>query len=175
MPGCDADVTAREIFDDNDKREGWSKHNPRWARVVDEFRTIFGVDLLAFNAQTTIAGSYGLMQMLYATAIAPMNWQQAQSHAGTAEVNPSYLFDTNANLAAGNGSVPLGTAYMRRCFAEANTPKKGALPRTFASRQAFYSAYALALRRYNLESTYRSEVMRNFNSFAPVQPGSLVR
>ena len=56
-----------------------------------------------FTAQTAIAASYGLLQMTFRRSIAKRLWPEGVTP------HPSALLDTDANLAAGTGSLSLST------------------------------------------------------------------
>jgi len=57
-------------------------------------------------AQTLIAASYGLMQVLYTTAVQNMGWKAGANRA--AERHPSFLFDPKENLDLGVGYLADG-------------------------------------------------------------------
>jgi hypothetical protein len=61
-----------------------------------------------FVAQTTIASSYGMAQLLWSTAVRPMNWNQGNGG------NPHVLFYLNVDL-------NLATGYLRRKYNENTT------------------------------------------------------
>jgi hypothetical protein len=149
-------VSAENIYLTNDGTANWSTYSPsRAARVATN------PGLLQFTAQTPLAASYGLLQILYSTAIAPMGW----SGVGGAQ-NPSYLFDTDVNTAGGGGSVSLGSDYLRRMFARANP---GANP-TFDSPADFLDAFTNAFNMYNhasITGLYGFQVISNSAAFSP--------
>ncbi len=63
-------------------------------------------DLLAFPAQTALASSYGLLQLIHVFVFdGPYYWNGAGG-----QFNPSLLFDTDANLALSDAAGPLGAA-----------------------------------------------------------------
>lgn len=61
-----------------------------------------------FTAQTPLAASYGLLQVTYLRAV-ERAWTGADGPK-----NPSALFDTPANVAAGSNSLLFGTREVRR-------------------------------------------------------------
>ncbi|MGH9815946.1 MAG: hypothetical protein ACRD6I_07705 [Candidatus Acidiferrales bacterium] len=87
---CDAFVGADEVYFDN-PRQNWSQGSR--ARQVQTNPT-----LLNFTAQTGLASSYGLMQVMYVTAIGRLKWAgitgNVQFPAGLK--NPSFLFTSPA-------------------------------------------------------------------------------
>lgn len=98
-------VSALEIVNMNDWYWHWTSCNG----CVDRTIELYNDD---FTAQTAIAASYGYMQILFTTAIAPMQWSGINGLR-----NPSFLLDTPENRAAGGGSVNLGTSYLAtRCW-----------------------------------------------------------
>jgi len=168
-PIDDADqfVSALEIFRENDARHNWSKENQaRTQRVEDD------PSLLDFTAQTPLAASYGLLQILYSTAIAPMNW------AGVGPLkrrNPSLLFDTPANLESGGGSLELGSGYLRRVFLKANPLVSVSDPELFDS-SAFEAAFERALNVYNRTKPtgpYGDLVLNFSRQFEPIPATSI--
>lgn len=115
MTAQDRFVSARNIYENNDARQNWSKSNPRWAAKVK-----VNPELLDFTAQTGLAASYGLMQIMYPTAISLMHWKDADRAGNHPAVNPSLLFDTPENLASGNGSMSLGAEYAAEQYLRAH-------------------------------------------------------
>jgi hypothetical protein len=99
-------VSAREIFENNDKTtvgvsQNWSaKKNAGSTNWWDAQH----LTMLEFTAQTPLAASYGLMQMMYPTAVETYNWAMASQ-----QQNPSFLFDTPENVKTGGGSLAPGT------------------------------------------------------------------
>jgi hypothetical protein len=75
-----------------------------------------------FTAQTTIAASYGLMQVMYTTAIRPMGWTglKVTPACDPTDCNPRYLFDIPANLQLGGGSIEIASSLLRKGFIENN-------------------------------------------------------
>jgi hypothetical protein len=96
-PILDSDqfVSASAIYNANNSIQNWGKVSPRRAA-----RVAANPSLLNFTAQTPLASSYGLLQIMYTTAIDSMGWEGIDGAQ-----NPSNLFDTDANLAAGGGSL----------------------------------------------------------------------
>jgi hypothetical protein len=98
--------TAQTIFRCNDAtqpgRQNWTKNAGKKgpARVKQ---------LLAdqFTAQTTLAASYGLLQMMYGLAI-EKSWKTSDGRQ-----NPSLLFDAVGGAAHGEGSLIAGSAVVR--------------------------------------------------------------
>lgn len=158
-------VSAREIYEVNDRVQNWGRASPARREAVRQHP-----ELLDFTAQTPIAASWGLFQIMYATAIAPMHWPGVNGHR-----NPSLLFDTEQNLAAGGGSVDLGTGYLRRVFSRAN-PQVSLADPNFSRRSAFESAFQRAFNYYNhngVDGQYGINVMNYTRSYTPVPSTSI--
>jgi len=157
----DALVSAKNIYDTNDYQENWSINSPARAAMVAK-----KPELLQFTAQTPIAASYGLLQILYDTAIKPMSWSGIDGAR-----NPSYLFDTDVNIAGGGGSLSLASGYLRRIFARAN-PTISVTDPSFASPSDFTDAFDNAFNYYNHSSTtgeYGPLVILKAERFLPTQ------
>lgn len=133
ITNADTLVSAENIYNTNDDTQNWSTYSPARAR-----RVALNPALLQFTAQTPLAASYGLLQILYSTAIAPMGW----SGIGGAQ-NPSYLFDTDLNIAGGGGSLSVASDYLRRVFSRANPTVSVADP-SFSSPSDFINAFTNA-------------------------------
>jgi len=137
-----------------------------------------GRDLLDFTAQTDLAASCGLLQMGYITAISrPIAW-----HGVGGRKNPSYLFDTDANLAAGGGTLGIGTVYLRKtCFPKANPEVDIAGPEfdSYDGDAGFRMAYQKAFNVYNHNATndqnqYGSTIVStNAAQYMPVPTGPI--
>ncbi len=121
-------VSARAIYDANYLHQGWHKHN---SKLHDQVKAAYAKDPskdpLAFTAQTTIASSYGLLQVMYTTAISPMLWKNWPKDPNPTPLNPSFLFDTAANVAEGDGSLAIGTAYVIKKYKETNPASETSL------------------------------------------------
>jgi hypothetical protein len=163
-------VSAREIFEENDARHNWL----RSASPTLQARVVENPTLLDFTGQTPVAGSYGLLQILYSTAIAPMNW------AGVGEDgrrNPSLLFDTTENLEMGGGSLELGSDYLAFVFPLANplvfvTDPQLSNPMTF--QIAFERAFNLYRGSKNFENDpYGPSVLSFSQQFEPIPSTSI--
>ena len=158
-------VSALEIYQNNDAVNRWSTFSPARARLVSKDPT-----LLAFTAQTPLAASYGLLQILYRTAIDVMNWPGVDGHR-----NPSLLFDTSANQTAGGGSLTLASGYLRRIYSRANPSVSVTMP-AFDSPNSFASAFEKAFNFYNhasITGAYGASVLRFVPRYAPV-PSSTI-
>lgn len=175
-------VSALEIFRENDSFLGtkdpsvtdqrWSAFAPR--SLMNRIRR--DPDQLDFTAQTPLAASYGVMQMLYTTAIAPMGWTGLKATGACRiepeECNPSFLFDTTDNIDAGGGTLALAADYLRRSFESENRAVSQTDPR-FGDPAQLEAAYRNMLRRYNRRGDYPNEVLAFARGFAPVPATSI--
>lgn len=152
-------VSAREIYEVNDPAHHWSRFSPARAQAVRR-----NPEVLNFTAQTPIAASYGFLQIMYATAIAPMRWGGVNGRR-----NPSLLFDTEQNVESGGGSVVLGSGYLRRIFSRAN-PRVSVTDPSFSGRGALETAFVRAFNYYNRGRTsgpYGPAVLTFSRSYTP--------
>jgi hypothetical protein len=182
MTEFDIHISAQQIFEANDTilapdPTGCVSQN--WLLNLDNrvIRNKLRQDpnALNFTAQTTIASSYGLLQVLYSTAISPMQWEGVNG-----KQNPSLLFDAPSNVSSGGGSLVLGTGYLRRVFSTANpmvlvdSPdfvNQGALERAF--RRAF-NYYNGTRKEKGLENgIYGVRVLEFSKGFLPVPSGPI--
>jgi len=162
-------VSALEIFRENDARHNWTEACRDCAELP---RLRANPAVLDFTAQTPVAASYGLLQILYSTAIAPMSWPGAGEEG---KRNPSLLFDTAANLEMGGGSLELGSDYLRKVFARAN-PSVSVTEPTFTGQAAFDAAFEHALNYYNHHGTigpYGASVLNFSQQFEPIPSTSI--
>ncbi|MGH7431005.1 MAG: hypothetical protein ACREI5_04220 [Candidatus Methylomirabilales bacterium] len=182
MTEFDELISAQAIFDANDRikvprgdpcvSQNWMKHlkNPI---ILNKLMT--DPNALNLTAQTTIASSYGLLQILYSTAIAPMQWQGVNG-----KQNPSLLFDTPSNVSSGGGSLVLGSGYLRRIFPTVNPPGLAVDP-DLANPAAMERAFRRAFNNYRgdtkedaLESgEYGVRVINFSKDFLPIPSGPI--
>lgn len=157
-------VSAREIYEQNDGTQNWRDNtNEATRRAVDR-----NPGILDFTAQTPTASSYGLLQILYRTAIVDMAWQGISGAR-----NPSLLFDTDANVAGGSGSLAVGTDYVRELFLRENRRLDQNNP-VLRSNVELVDAFRNALRGYNPGlRRYADQVLDNAGNFAPVLSGPI--
>jgi hypothetical protein len=157
-------VTAREIYEQNDRNIGWSATSSQ--SRLNRIRA--NPTLLDFTAQTPVAASYGWFQVLYSTAIGG-NWAGVGGH-----LNPSYLFDIPENLAAGGGSVRVAMVRLRGGFVAENGASA-----TFATPDDFAVAWQSAFNNYNhnfgaeAARPYGIRVLQLSQSYLPVPSGAI--
>ncbi len=174
---ADQFVSAGEIYEVNNTGipDPTVIPDQNWSQSPLALQVSRNPGLLSFTAQTPLAASYGLLQILYPTAIAPMQWPGV----GGAR-NPSFLFDTQANLSADGGSLMLGSGYLRRVFSRANLNVSLSDP-NFPSREAFRDAFQRAFNLYRGTTSesglrtgpYGLDVLHFSDFFLPVSAGPI--
>jgi hypothetical protein len=163
-PIADSDqlVSIREIFELNDATNNWGRFSPARVATLQQNPNL--------TAQTPLAASFGYLQVLYSTAISPMQWAGVNGAR-----NPSLLFDTESNLAAGGGSLELGSGYMRRIFSRANPTISQQNP-SFSNHTNFDAAFERAFNVYNRgvpTGPYGSSVL-NFSRGFAIAPSTAI-
>jgi hypothetical protein len=142
---------------------GWAHWTKKDKKGVDRTNNLCKDD---FTAQTTIASSYGYMQVLYSTAIAPMQWTG----------NPSLLFDTSANLASDRGSLSLGTSYLQTLCWKVDTvdfyADGGNV--SWQNEDDMRSAFEQAWIKYNGGEEYGGKVSDRVDTYLPVPSSTTV-
>jgi hypothetical protein len=156
---CDTYVSAGEIYFAN-PRQNWSIGSK--GRLVEA-----NPALLEFTAQTGLASSYGLMQVMYITAIQKLTWQgtsdETRGHPAGSK-NPSFLFDTDENEAVGGGSVRLGAHFLAGKMRPAILKRAAAY---LTGEPDLRAVFAQALKKYNPDGTYPSSVLRFIDQYIP--------
>jgi hypothetical protein len=178
----DVFVSALEILQQNDSLLGVkdpSVPDQNWsARTSLNTRNLFMAqpNLLNFTAQTTLSASYGVMQLLYSTAIRPVGWTGLKvagvCYSDPTDCNPSYLFDLPDNTLRGGGTVALASDYVRRKFID-NNPSISTSNPAYLGPPNLDQDYKNALKSYNLDPSYPSEVVDLSNRFLPVASGGI--
>lgn len=177
LTDTDRDITARRIWEANDSNSAATHQNWSAASNRCSHRQEIANDpsLLDFVAQTPVAASYGIFQMLYTTAI-DEGWEGVTpdtKHLDQFVQAPKYLFDLPENLLINGGSIQIGTTYdvkhYRRlqassalCHAQETYPTT--LP-DFAGYEHFLQKMFQSYNCY--EPGYGSGVLDFARSFAP--------
>jgi hypothetical protein len=148
-------VSAAEIVRCNDEVHKWSRQNKVNAEKLERDD---------FTAQSSMAASYGYMQVTYVNAL-DNEW----AGITTGEKNPTFLFDTEGNRQVGGGSLDIGTRIMTIHFREvlggkADSPS---FPYSTALDQKAVDAWI----RYNGRARYGSEVLEHVPFFLPLPAG----
>jgi hypothetical protein len=169
-------VSVRELVDLNDcypeencrSKQNWLKSSPGIANMLRN-----NWDLLDFTGETDLAASYGLVHVLYPTAIAPMHWNGQDG-----DLNPSYLFDDpDSRIDAGTSSLPLGTGYLAgHLFPEnlaANPIFHG--PDANGKNNDFVQTFTKAFQSYDPgEAGYGADVVQNrAAAYPPIPTGKI--
>jgi hypothetical protein len=126
---------------------------------------------LTFTGEFPLAGSYGLLQMMYVTAINESRWQGSNPacDGATDRLDPTGLYDTTCNLQNGGGSLGLGTQKVKNAFINLFTPTPNV--QTPAS---FSNALAGAYQLYNrAKRNYGPDVVARSASFLPASSRSI--
>jgi hypothetical protein len=119
-------------------------------------------NVLQFVAQTSIAASYGFMQILWVTAI-DQGWKGVTPNG---DKNPYFLLDTPSNIARGGGSLTLGTYKLAADYRDVNGKNFSDHP-TFANYGDFVTKYKMALGIYNASPKYPGDIMNAVPPFVP--------
>ncbi len=159
-------VSAKEIVFANDNTQNWTDYANFDINDPADLATI------EFTAQTPLAASYGLMQTMYVVA-AELRWRTTDGRR-----NPSLLFDTPANTAAGGGSLAVGTLEFYKRY-RASRAGDWATDPNFADAAAYQSMMVDALNYYNhgpqtTNLSYGSDVWALSQQYLPAHPLSKV-
>jgi hypothetical protein len=165
----DPDVTAREILDGNLGQNWQTANSRRWQRAEAQRRA--GNDPMTFNAQTPIATSYGLLQIMFPVAIDDIGWHDAFNDPN-AVVNPSLLMDTSQNLAVGEGSLHVSTVYHLYVYTRASAGGYKGQPAfridQFDNFAAFEESWRKGIRFYNKDMPgYADDVLKYAKTYSP--------
>lgn len=119
-----------------------------------------------FTAQTTLAASYGLMQVMYGLAI-EMRWR-----ADDGSQNPSKLFDPPGAVDRGEGSLLVGSRRVRNLLG-------GVMRRSgwsLANRAELHILFHAAWDGYNSgEAGYGLDIAGRLFAFQPVQDRPIIQ
>jgi hypothetical protein len=178
-------VSAVEIFQRNDSLFGllcpgfrdqrWSDPENASPNVIAQIRNT--PSLLEFTAQTPLAASYGIMQMTYIRAIRPLQWKGTKTSGPCfrfpEKCNPSFLFDTDENIAAGGGTLALASDNLLIGFMTRNPGISTSDP-NFGDKSLLDAAFRNMLRSYNPgKTTYAAEVLGFSQEFLPVREAAI--
>jgi hypothetical protein len=172
---ADADqfVTAYQIVSENESWQNWIKilrNKAKRAMLVPA--AIQGT--LAWPANTTLASSYGLMQVMFEESF------DNYGYAGVGgQRRPYYLFDTANNVAAGAGSIPVGTGvYVFKYRWENNFNATGDFSPQYDAPANLDDDYQNGLMGYNGEfclepACYGPDTMRRIGKYQPIAAGAI--
>lgn len=134
----------RELVNANPNMN-WRKKAPTGIKVLVDTTP----SILDFTAQTAVAASYGLFQMLYSTAL-DCDWDGYVSKPGDkARKNPNYLFDTTDFLLKGGGSISAAGSYLRHLFSRVNDKSLISNPK-FQTDAEFLLSFGFTFTHYNV-------------------------
>lgn len=172
----DVNVTARQIFDGNDvtshDRNG-KPHGQMWSAYCSpSTRSLIedddAADILDFVAQTPTAASYGLFQMMYETCVEEWSGVNDPAHPGSSSKAPRYLFDTDANLALGGGTLSVANQYHVKHYLRLGAPL------TFDAPDDFVKELRLMYQAYNSKKVgYGADVITKSKDYVPIRTGSI--
>jgi hypothetical protein len=182
VTNADRNVTARELWDDNDTKhvhENWTLYcGDRMAADINAP----GSTMLDFVAQTVLASSYGLQQVMWHEAVRPDLWDGVTStdaFGNTVHVKaPWYLFDRPEYINIGGGSVQLGLNKIARTWLTGFTIKhvKHTFATSFKAFGEYEAAAGGAFRTYNwylrdkkTQEPYGVLVVKKSHQFWPAQ------
>lgn len=150
----DPNPTAQEIFRCNDAQQNWFRRTRHNQRRLDRFTAS------SFTAQTTLAASYGLLQVMYGRAIHE-GWASADGAQ-----NPHLLFDNPGAAIQGQGSMVVGARIVRQSVLEIASEKNTAFPP--ASHEALLELFTGGWQNYNPgEEGYGSAIAALAAHFLP--------
>lgn len=159
LGSSDQMVTAVDIVRSNPAANYASNNPGNYNAVMGAFQK-GDVCGSVWTAQTSLAASYGMMQVMYVTAI-DAKW--AGTTAGAK--NPTYLFDTTANQSTHGGSVELGGERVRNAARllhsqDVNNPQ-------FSSEVDLQQVFLDAWGRYNTKPAYPGLILDASGRFPP--------
>ena len=160
----DGPISMENILLVNETKYHWISISPKNFFSYLDYR----VSNRSFTAQTVLAASYGLTQILYTTAVQFIHFVDGNK-IGRA---PSALFDPRT-------SIDLGTEYLAGLFMRSfRNPNLAGAP-TFSDTDEFERKFGVALERYNRGpwaqvheddlQGYATEVLTNSAQYEPVR------
>jgi uncharacterized cupredoxin-like copper-binding protein len=158
----DGVVTIRQILDGgNGFSLGTNSTSTTTTMPKGRRRAVGFPDGTRVAAQTTIASSYGLLQLLWCDVVGTgfKSWPGAGSR-----LNPTFLFDTTENHKRGIGSLNLGPSYAAYKWARRN--EKPVQP-SYTSPDGFAHDLRDMLWAYNGRQSYGSEVEGRVPHYTP--------
>jgi hypothetical protein len=178
----DVGVTARNIWDASDN---WNGHGMKWSnqtcRALNKFMKAghsfaeFLNELDQFTAQTPTASSYGVMQVMYATALY-YGWSvDDPSNPGQKSQSPRYLRDSPEALQLKHGgSIWIGGHEDVRRYRNEHDPAFI----VFTSQDDFLDSFKEPLRKYTgggpSQSDYGVNIIDKWQyDYLPVQPSPI--
>jgi hypothetical protein len=152
---------AWEIFRCNDAQQNWTRKAGK--KATDRKKKLQNDP---FTAQTTLAASYGLMQMMFGLAV-EMDWR-----ADDQTQNPSKLFDPPGAVDRGEGSLLAGSRHVGNLLRRL-LRRSGA---QLSNRNQFHLYSIAAWDRYNPgEEGYGFDIAGRVTGLQPVLIGPIIQ
>jgi hypothetical protein len=136
----DRAVTAREIWDNNDRRHSKQNWSDQCAQSFVDQVNAPNSTVLDFSAQTPTASSSGFQQVMWEEAAQTRFWDGVTENAAHVK-KPKYVFDRLEYLEIGGGSVQIGANKVAYSWNGTTT--------TFPSLAAYERLLNRAFRKYN--------------------------
>jgi hypothetical protein len=146
-------VTAYAIVSENESWQNWIKILRSQSKHVLLDDPTMIQTALSWPANTTLASSYGLMQVLFAESF------DNYGYVGIGgQRRPYYLFDVPTNVAGGGGSIPVGTGVYVFKYRKTNRfDKKRQFSPAYDTPAELDAHYLKGLMAYNGETCLRSD------------------
>jgi hypothetical protein len=160
---ADGVVTLRQIVNADNDRFGWfpASPTPVVPKPGGRRRAVAHPDPFNIPAQTTLASSYGLLQLVYTDIIdRPLHWRGISGR-----YNPTLLFDTAPNHNRGGGSLVLGTRLATLKWGRTNP---NPVDPSYDSPASFVTDLRDMYIEYNGRSGYGGEVEGRIGHYAPI-------
>jgi hypothetical protein len=171
-------VTAYTIVSQNDFWQNWIKNlasQAKKARLTSDKIA----QTLSWTAQTTLASSYGLMQVLFPEQFGEGN--QSFGYSGIdGKRRPYYLFDAPANIGPGGGSIPTGSGlFVFKYRWETNLNETSEYSPQYKSPSDLDADYVKGLKGYNGSvycnsgTCYGADTLRRSQNYLPISTTSI--
>ena len=158
--------SVRSIVDSNPK-QNWKSSNS----TIDNYKTL-KMKSGDFTPQTGLASSYGLLQVMWATAATTTGlWN---GRAGDGQKNPSLLFDSNTDPES--GSLVIGSRYLANlCAQKCPVYDQTLVGYGYTSLNDVRQDFVYAWAAYNGKLLYGVEVLVRVFNYEPVPTTPLFR
>lgn len=165
----DGVVTIRQIVDADNGRYRWFPPPPPISPPVPagRRRAVGHPDALKVPAQTTIASSYGLLQLLWCDVVgSSFGWQGINGRR-----NPTLFFDTPENHRIGAGSLNFGPSYAIYKWDVVNADP---VDPSYDGPGNFLFDLKDMLYAYNGRRSYADEVEGRVDHYAPIPSAAII-
>jgi hypothetical protein len=167
-------VSAYDIVSENDQWQNWTAILKNQKKLALLKTVLLQQQTLAWPANTTLASSYGLMQVMF---------EESFENYGYAGINgqrrPYYLFDVPLNVAAGAGSIPVGSGlYVYKYRWENNFNVTGEYAPPYDNAAKLDDDYQNGLMGYNGDhcttmTCYGPDTMERTKKYKPIASTSI--